>query len=125
MPKSKVKKAINKASEGMTFVKDVLDTVRSKPLAEPVRTALGVTEFKPEQPLTEDQNVPSASDSLSIDEFLNEIDLIKLLDLFKEEEVTMDVLWTFNDDDLKNIGVTKYGQRRKILIALSNLGYPG
>ena len=43
MSKSKAKKAIDKASEGMTFVKEGLDTVRSKQWAEPVGTALGVT----------------------------------------------------------------------------------
>jgi len=102
------------------------------------------TEFKPEQPLTEDliekclnskkempditqtqQNASSTSDSQSIEEFLDKIDLNKLTDIFKEEEVTMDMLKTFTDDDLKSIGVTKFGQRRKILNAISNLGYPG
>ena len=43
MPKAKVKKAIAKASEGMTFVEDGIETVRSKPWAEPVGAALGVT----------------------------------------------------------------------------------
>ena len=43
MPKAQVKKVIAKASEGMTFVKDGIETVRSKPWAEPVGAALGVT----------------------------------------------------------------------------------
>ena len=43
MPKAQIKKAIDKTSEGMTFVKDGIGKVRSKPWAEPVGTALGVT----------------------------------------------------------------------------------
>ena len=62
---------------------------------------------------------------LSIDEFLQKIDLSKYTDIFKEEEVTMDILKTFNDDDLRNIGIDKYGPRKKILNSITSLEHQG
>ena len=62
---------------------------------------------------------------LSIDEFLQKIDLSKYTDIFKEEEVTMDILKTFNDDDLRNIGIDKYGPRKKILNSITSLEHHG
>ena len=70
-------------------------------------------------------NETTARPELSIDEFLQKIDLSTLADLFKEEEVTMDILRTFNDDDLRNIGITKYGPRKKILNSIASLEHKG
>ena len=67
----------------------------------------------------------TAKPELSIDEFLQKIDLSTLADIFKEEEVTMDILKTFNDDDLRNIGITKYGPRKKILNSIASLEHQG
>ena len=101
-------------------------------------------EFKPNEPLTEDllercrhpkkpmpdvtqvrQQTQSSSDTTSVEAFLSEIGLGHLLDIFVEEEITMDVLKTFTDDDLKSIGITKFGPRRKILNALSTMCLEG
>ena len=101
-------------------------------------------EFKPNEPLTEDllercrhpkkpmpdvtqvrQQTQSSSDTTSVEAFLSEIGLGHLLDIFVEEEITMDVLKTFTDDDLKSIGITKFGPRRKILNALSTMCLDG
>ena len=68
---------------------------------------------------------PKARYELSIDEFLQKIKLSKYIDIFKEEEVTMDILKTFNDDDLKNIGIDKYGPRKQILNAIASLEHKG
>ena len=70
-------------------------------------------------------NEVTARPELSIDEFLQKIDLSTLADIFKEEEVTMDILKTFNDDDLRNIGITKYGPRKKILNSIASLEHQG
>ena len=91
-------------------------------------------EFKPDEPLTEDllercrtakKEMPddtrvrsqpqSSSDTSSVEVFLNEIELGHLLGIFVEEEITMEDLKTFTHDDLTNIGIAKYGPRRKIL----------
>ena len=62
---------------------------------------------------------------LSIEEFLQKIEFSKYIDIFIEEEVTMDILKTFNDDDLRNIGITKYGPRKKILNSIASLEHQG
>ena len=66
-----------------------------------------------------------AKSELSIDEFLHKIELSKYIGIFKEEEVTMDILKTFNDDDLKNIGIDKFGPRKHILNSLASLEHQG
>ena len=66
-----------------------------------------------------------AGSEISIDEFLQKIDLSKYTEIFKEEEVTMDILKTFNDDDLKNIGIDKFGPRKHILNSLASLEHQG
>ena len=85
--------------------------------------------------MAEEEKTPDTSETtsteltalpeLSIDEFLQKIDLSTLADIFKEEEVTMDILMTFNDDDLRNIGITKYGPRKKILNSIASLEFQG
>ena len=70
-------------------------------------------------------NEITARPELSIDEFLQKIDLSKLADIFKEEEVTMDILKTFNHDDLRNIGIAKYGPRKKILNSIASMEFQG
>lgn len=68
-----------------------------------------------------ESQIASSADENSITEFLNKIELTNLIDIFVEEDVTIDVLLTFDEEDLKNIGVRKYGQRRKILNSISLL----
>ena len=67
----------------------------------------------------------SSSGQHSIDKFLNDIGLVQLLDFFVEEEVTMDMLKTFTDDDLIKVGVKKLGHRWKILNSISTLAEQG
>jgi len=83
--------------------------------------------------MAEEEETPNTSETtsteltarpeLSIDEFLQKIDLSSLADIFKEEEVTMDILKTFNHDDLRNIGITKYGPCKKILNSIASLEF--
>ena len=96
------------------------------------------TEFKPEQPLTKNlldkcqkkkkelpditkvkEQTLSSSEPDSLEEFLAGIGLCHLLEIFVEEGVTIDVLHTFDDNDLKEIGIQKLGERRKILNSFS------
>ena len=78
----------------------------------------------PETSETSADEVKTKSE-LSIEEFLQNIELSKYIEIFKEEEVTMDILLTFNDDDLKNIGIDKYGPRKKILNSITSLEHQG
>ena len=67
----------------------------------------------------------STKSELSIEEFLQKIELSKYIEIFKEEEVTMDILKKFNEDDLKNIGIDKYGPRKQILSSIVSLEHQG
>ena len=67
----------------------------------------------------------SSSFQLTIDQFLANIDLSELHELFVDEGVTMDILITFNDDDLKHLGVKKFGHRRRILHSISSIKSQG
>jgi len=64
---------------------------------------------------------PKTKSELSIEEFLQNIELSKYIEIFKEEEVTMDILKTFKEEDLKNIGIDKYGPRKQILNSIASL----
>eukprot|EP00045_Choanoeca_perplexa_P004189 m.36046 g.36046 ORF g.36046 m.36046 type:complete len:71 (-) comp12442_c0_seq1:58-270(-) len=50
--------------------------------------------------------------------FLGKLGLLKYLSLFQKEEVDFQTLTTMTDDDLRSIGLTLFGPRRKILLAL-------
>ena len=65
------------------------------------------------------QSPTSSSFQESIDQFLEKIHLSELQELFLEEGVTIEELATFNDVDLKNIGIKKYSHRRQILQSIS------
>lgn len=58
--------------------------------------------------------------ALHISEFLANIGLSKLLDLFSEEDIDMSTLLLLDKDDLKELGLT-LGQRKKVLAALEAL----
>ena len=66
-----------------------------------------------------------SSFKLTIDQFLENIHLSELHDLFVDEGVTMDILASFNDDDLKQLGVTKFGHRRHIIHSISDIKSQG
>ena len=61
------------------------------------------------------------SEGLHSDELgamLKKLGLTDLQDKFEEEDVTIDDLLSLTDDDLKELGIQKWGQRKKILNAL-------
>jgi hypothetical protein len=50
--------------------------------------------------------------------FLGSLGLLKYLALFQKEEVDFETLITMTDSDLRSIGLTLFGPRRKIMMAL-------
>lgn len=52
--------------------------------------------------------------------FLDELKLTKYLSVFEENNVDFSTLLTFTENDLKEVGITVFGPRRKIFTALSN-----
>jgi len=73
-------------------------------------------------------------DYTDVSSFLTKLKLENLIDLFEREQITLEILTEMGHDDLKQVGVTAYGYRHKILkgIAtmrasqgLSNVSNPG
>ena len=52
---------------------------------------------------------------------LTELGLTDLQDMFEKEDVTIDLLLDFTNDDLKELGIKKLGQRKTILNAVKQL----
>lgn len=55
----------------------------------------------------------------TIASFLQDLKLTKYISLFDEQDVDFDTLLTLKESDLKEIGISLFGPRRKILTALS------
>ena len=61
---------------------------------------------------------PPAESEVEISEFLQAIDMTKYLEIFEREEIDFTTLLTMGDSDLKSIGITLFGPRRKIMAGL-------
>ena len=58
---------------------------------------------------------------MSIENWLENLDLSEYIDVFKKESIDIDILSELTSDDLKEIGVVKLGHRKIILKAISEL----
>ncbi|MEQ2263236.1 Protein bicaudal C 1-A [Xenotaenia resolanae] len=54
-------------------------------------------------------------------ELLSQLGLIKYIDLFEQQEIDYQTFLTLSDEDLKEVGVSTFGARRKMLLAISDL----
>ena len=70
---------------------------------------------KPETPLSEGP----------VKQFLSEIGLQDLNEIFAQEAITMESLRIFTDDDLKTIGIRAYGHRHLIIQSLKTKSISG
>ncbi|KAK7571104.1 hypothetical protein V9T40_014708 [Parthenolecanium corni] len=57
----------------------------------------------------------------NIPSFLNSLGLDHLLDLFEREQITLDILAEMGHEDLKQIGVSAYGYRHKLIKGIEKL----
>ncbi|XP_020562253.1 protein bicaudal C homolog 1-B isoform X4 [Oryzias latipes] len=71
--------------------------------------------------LTCSQQSPSPSVTDDLHELLNQLGLIKYIDVFEQQEIDYQTFLTLSDDDLKEVGVSTFGARRKMLLAISDL----
>jgi len=71
--------------------------------------------------VTEHSSVVIDLENLSIAKFLEEIGLGCLQDIFDNEQITMDILVEMGHDELKDIGISAYGHRHKILKRIERL----
>ena len=60
-------------------------------------------------------------ETLTVSGFLTTVGLEQLDDIFDREKITMDILVEMNHDDLKEIGITAYGHRHKIIKGIEKL----
>uniref|UniRef100_A0A8C6U4Y9 Bicaudal C homolog 2 n=1 Tax=Neogobius melanostomus TaxID=47308 RepID=A0A8C6U4Y9_9GOBI len=67
------------------------------------------------------QRSPSPQICDDLPELLSQLGLLKYIDVFEEQEIDYQTFLTLSDDDLKEVGVSTFGARRKMLLAISDL----
>ncbi|KAG8281330.1 Poly [ADP-ribose] polymerase tankyrase-2 [Homalodisca vitripennis] len=75
-------------------------------------------------PLAQDTVVDitaSPPDVTTLSGFLSNLGLENLLELFEREQITLDILAEMSHEDLKQIGITAYGHRHKLIKAIDKL----
>ncbi|KAG5855454.1 hypothetical protein ANANG_G00049220 [Anguilla anguilla] len=72
-----------------------------------------------EGPVDKKEEVPGVD--LSISQFLHNLGLEHLLEIFEREQITLDVLVEMGHKELKEIGINAYGHRHKIIKGVERL----
>ncbi|XP_051936373.1 bicaudal C homolog 2 isoform X1 [Hippocampus zosterae] len=67
------------------------------------------------------QRSPSPQLMDDLPELLSQLGLMKYIDVLEQQEVDYQTFLTLSDDDLKEVGVSTFGARRKMLLAISEL----
>ncbi|CAJ1058706.1 bicaudal C homolog 2 [Xyrichtys novacula] len=67
------------------------------------------------------QRSPSPKMMDDLPELLSQLGLIKYIDVFEQQEIDYQTFLTLSDEDLKEVGVSTFGARRKMLLAISDL----
>lgn len=68
-----------------------------------------------------EEEKPVQNDFNDISGFLSKLKLEHLNELFEKEQITLEILAEMGHEDLKNVGVTAYGYRHKILKGISSM----
>uniref|UniRef100_A0A8C9WJA1 Poly [ADP-ribose] polymerase n=1 Tax=Scleropages formosus TaxID=113540 RepID=A0A8C9WJA1_SCLFO len=79
----------------------------------------GLSASPPPGPTSNVFSVPGLD--LSIGQFLNNLGLEHLLEIFEREQITLDVLVEMGHKELKEIGINAYGHRHKIIKGVERL----
>ncbi|XP_070769120.1 bicaudal C homolog 2 [Enoplosus armatus] len=67
------------------------------------------------------QRSPSPQMTDDLPELLSQLGLIKYIDVFEQQEIDYQTFLTLSEEDLKEVGVSTFGARRKMLLAISDL----
>ncbi|XP_035768960.1 bicaudal C homolog 2 [Neolamprologus brichardi] len=67
------------------------------------------------------QRSPSPHLTDDLPELLGQLGLLKYIDVFEQQEIDYQTFLTLSDEDLKEVGVSTFGARRKMLLAISEL----
>uniref|UniRef100_A0A3Q3JJ98 SAM domain-containing protein n=1 Tax=Monopterus albus TaxID=43700 RepID=A0A3Q3JJ98_MONAL len=70
---------------------------------------------------TSSQRSPSPQMTDELPELLSQLGLIKYIDVFEQQEIDYQTFLTLSDEDLKEVGISTFGARRKMLLAISEL----
>ncbi|KAK7873962.1 hypothetical protein R5R35_012971 [Gryllus longicercus] len=74
------------------------------------------------EPLKPEGAVPEMATTItSLASFLSSLGLEHLLELFEREQITLDILAEMGHEDLKQVGVSAYGYRHKLLKGIDKL----
>ncbi|KAK6298810.1 hypothetical protein J4Q44_G00303200 [Coregonus suidteri] len=71
--------------------------------------------------LTASQRSPSPQPTDDLPELLSQLGMGKYIDVFQQQEIDFQTFLTLSDEDLKEVGVSTFGARRKMLLAISDL----
>uniref|UniRef100_A0A3Q3W4Y7 SAM domain-containing protein n=1 Tax=Mola mola TaxID=94237 RepID=A0A3Q3W4Y7_MOLML len=80
----------------------------STPTSVPVASSSSPSSSPPSPPVTDD-----------LPELLSQLGLIKYIDVFEQQEIDYQTFLTLSEDDLKEVGVSTFGARRKMLMAIT------
>ncbi|RXN25648.1 bicaudal C -like protein [Labeo rohita] len=64
---------------------------------------------------------PSPSHTDDLIELLAQLGLEKYIDIFQQQEIDYQTFLTLSDEDLKEVGVSTFGARRKMILAIADL----
>ncbi|XP_040903948.1 bicaudal C homolog 2 [Toxotes jaculatrix] len=67
------------------------------------------------------QRSPSPQMTDDLPELLSQLGLIKYINVFEQQEIDYQTFLTLSDEDLKEVGVSTFGARRKMLLAIADL----
>lgn len=71
--------------------------------------------------MEDDKSTMSEYMDYSVSSFLAKLKLDHLIELFEREQITLEILAEMGHEDLKQVGVTAYGYRHKILKGIAAL----
>ncbi|XP_070959102.1 bicaudal C homolog 2 [Oncorhynchus clarkii lewisi] len=71
--------------------------------------------------LTASQLSSSPQPMDDLPELLSQLGMGKYIDVFQQQEIDFQTFLTLSDEDLKEVGVSTFGARRKMLLAISDL----
>lgn len=64
-------------------------------------------------------NLSSSFKGSDLPELFSKLGLGKYTDVFQQQEIDLQTFLTLTDQDLKELGITTFGARRKMLLAIS------
>ncbi|MBN3276201.1 BICC1 protein, partial [Polyodon spathula] len=63
---------------------------------------------------------PTHKQTADLPELFSQLGLCKYIDIFQQQEIDFQTFLTLTDEDLKEVGISTFGARRKMLLAISD-----